>query len=122
MRPTSSTFGSCAADSDFLWFVLGFSAFFSQSPGCYGAVDSPIRTVGCGECNEPQHVRCLLWRLRWGSQAHHQSAHRVAGVCIVNPDGSRGWTTTVMQDNYDLWQAKQQVNLDEVEKLELLDL
>jgi len=27
-----------------------------------------------------------------------------------------------MQDNYDLWQAKQQVNLDEVEKLELLDL
>lgn len=27
-----------------------------------------------------------------------------------------------MQDNYDLWQAKQRVNLDEVEKLELLDL
>ena len=27
-----------------------------------------------------------------------------------------------MQDNYDLWQAKQRGNLDEVEKLELLDL
>ncbi|MDR4520430.1 MAG: hypothetical protein R3E36_07485 [Nitrosomonas sp.] len=33
-----------------------------------------------------------------------------------------GWTATAMQDNYDPWQAKQRVNLDEVEKLELLDL